>query len=159
MRDQSRQRWDGEAGTHRQYPNDRIEQRAERNQRHQAEVDGHQRETAEQESLLPEAGLKPPEQHALCENGAHADEREEEGVGGGVPPEARVAEEREVGQEPCKGQVQQEDGEQQRPDAAYSKNAGQLRDRVELQDGGRGPARERERFRQYEEAERHVAES
>src|ERR687889_710028 len=94
-------------------------------------------EAAEQKPLLAEARLEPPEQHALREHGAHADEREEEGVGGGVPPEARVAEEREVGQEPRKGQVQQEDGEQQSPDAAYSKNAGQLRDRVELQYGGR----------------------
>src|SRR5918993_3379943 len=159
VRDQGRQRRNSEAGTYRQYPDDGIEQRAERNQRHQTEIDGHQREADDQEPLLAEARLELPEQHALREHGAHADEREEEGVGGGVPPEAGVAEERKVGQKSREGQIQQEDGEQQRPDAAHTQNSAQLRDRVEAQDRGRSPAHERERFRQYEEAERHVAES
>ena len=44
--------------------------------------------------------MQPPDQNALREHGAKADEREEERVGGGASPETRAAEEREVDQQP-----------------------------------------------------------
>src|SRR3712207_9305284 len=58
-------------------------------------------------------------ENPLREHGANAHEREEEGVFRRAPPEARATEERKVDQEPGKGQVQQEDREQEPTDAAH----------------------------------------
>src|SRR5215218_5353935 len=102
--------------------------------------------------LLAEAWLQSPDEQSLREYGADADEREEEGVGRSIPPEARVGKEREVRQESGEGEVQQKDRKQKPPDAPDPQHPAQLRQGVEAAQRRRHSQFGGQRLRQDEEA-------